>query len=91
MKSLHRVLIKYKSPEGSVQRSILSALQKAIGDATKVLQETTSGAEGQTYSFLQMSLGMRTGVDLAKGEVVMYASLYVYMYVHVPFNRGLEI
>jgi hypothetical protein len=43
---------------------------KAIADATKILQETTSGAEGQTYSLLQLSLGMSTRVDLARGEVV---------------------
>merc|ERR1719231_1533187 len=41
-----------------------------LASAIKTLGETTSGAEGQTYSFLQLSLGMRTGVDLAKGEVV---------------------
>jgi hypothetical protein len=41
-----------------------------IAQATKILQETTSGAEGQTYSFLQMRMQMRTSADLKRSEVV---------------------
>jgi uncharacterized protein YukE len=38
---------------------------KVLAKATEILKSTTSGAVGQTYSFIQM----RTGVDLAQSEV----------------------
>jgi hypothetical protein len=45
---------------------------KAIEEAKKVLTETSSGAESQTYSFVQVNslAGIRTGSDLAGFEVV---------------------
>jgi chromosome segregation ATPase len=43
---------------------------KVIAQATKILQETTSGAVDQSYSFLQLGSGMSTGADLARNEVV---------------------
>merc|ERR1719399_2678018 len=45
---------------------------KVIATAEKILKESTGGAEGQTYSFLQMTAAskMRTRADLAKSEVV---------------------
>jgi hypothetical protein len=48
----------------------------ALAEATKILTETTTGAESQTYSFFQISAGslaglqMRTRSDLAGAEVV---------------------
>jgi hypothetical protein len=39
---------------------------KVIAQAIKILEETTSGAVGQTYSFIQL----RTSADLAKSEVL---------------------
>jgi len=42
---------------------------KAIATARKILEETTSGAEGQTYSFIQLSR-LQTHADLAGLEVV---------------------
>merc|ERR1719498_2292598 len=36
----------------------------------KILQETTSGAVGQSYSFLQLGSQLRTRADLIKAEVV---------------------
>jgi len=44
----------------------------ALGKAKKTLQQMTSGAVGQSYSFLQVasSMRMRTGADLANAEVV---------------------
>merc|ERR1719161_1634936 len=44
----------------------------ALGKAKKILQEMTSGAVSQSYSFLQtmMTTRMRTGADLANAEVV---------------------
>merc|ERR1719414_2670804 len=41
---------------------------KVIAQAKQILTSTTGGAEGQTYSLLQMQ--MRTHSDLAKAEVV---------------------
>jgi len=43
---------------------------KALGQAKKILQDMTGGAEAQTYSFVQLSSTMRTGADLANAEVV---------------------
>jgi len=45
---------------------------KVIATAEKILKESTGGAEGQSYSFLQMasSSRMRTRADLANSEVV---------------------
>jgi len=40
---------------------------KVIAEAKKILQETTSGAVDQTYSFLQTS--MNTQLDLKRGEI----------------------
>jgi cell division protein FtsL len=47
---------------------------KALAEAKKVLEETTSGAESQTYSFVQLgaSAGLRTGVDLARLEALRF-------------------
>jgi len=45
---------------------------KVIAEAKKILVETTSGAEGQTYSFLQVfSSRLQTRADLAHAEVVV--------------------
>jgi hypothetical protein len=46
---------------------------KAIADAKKILEDTTSGAVTQSYSFVQLSSRrsqMRTSVDLKKAEVI---------------------
>jgi len=45
---------------------------KVIAKAKNILQESTGGAEGQTYSLLQMATSskMRTRADLANTEVV---------------------
>jgi len=46
---------------------------KAIADAKKILEDTTSGAVTQSYSFAQLSsrrAQMRTSVDLKKAEVI---------------------
>merc|ERR1719161_1053455 len=45
---------------------------KAFAEAKKILQETTSGAVGQTYSLLQLTARskMQTRTDLANAEVV---------------------
>merc|ERR1719359_1497360 len=43
---------------------------KVIATAEKILKESTGGAEGQTYSFLQLASTMRTRADLANSEVV---------------------
>merc|ERR1719436_2340070 len=46
---------------------------KLIAEATQVLQSSTGGAVGQTYSLLQVSearSNLRTRVDLANAEVV---------------------
>merc|ERR1719389_544387 len=45
---------------------------KALATAKKILQETTGGAEGQSYSFLQVSgtSQLHTGADLRNFEVV---------------------
>merc|ERR1712083_40227 len=44
---------------------------KAIADAKKVLTDTTAGAEGQTYSLLQLTRSkLQTRADLASAEVV---------------------
>merc|ERR1719152_847723 len=45
---------------------------KAIAEAKKILQDTTSGAVGQTYSLLQLTAmsKMQTRTDLANAEVV---------------------
>merc|ERR1719166_430988 len=45
---------------------------KVIAEAKKILVETTSGAEGQTYSFLQVfSSRLQTRADLAHAEGVV--------------------
>merc|ERR1719166_202289 len=45
---------------------------KVIAEAKKILVETTSGAESQTYSFLQVfSSRLQTRADLAHAEVVV--------------------
>merc|ERR1719424_621595 len=43
---------------------------KVIANAVQILKDTTGGAEGQTYSFLQTSSTLRTHTDLARSEVV---------------------
>merc|ERR1711994_255218 len=44
---------------------------KVIAEAKKILVETTTGAEGQTYSFVQVfSSRLQTRADLAHAEVV---------------------
>merc|ERR1719203_1487790 len=43
---------------------------KVIADAKKILTDTTSGAEGQTYSLLQLGSRMQSRADLAGAEVV---------------------
>merc|ERR1719291_841959 len=47
---------------------------KALAEAKKVLVETTSGAESQTYSFVQLgaSAGLRSGVGLARLEALRF-------------------
>jgi len=40
---------------------------KVIAEATAILQKTTGGAEGQTYSFLQL----KSHADLARSEVIV--------------------
>jgi len=58
---------------------------KVIAEAKKILVETTSGAEGQTYSFLQVfSSRLQTRADLAHAEVVvlvMYRELIIVSYL----------
>jgi len=43
---------------------------KTIAEALKILKETTSGAEKETYSLLQIKSTLRTSADLAGSEVV---------------------
>merc|ERR1740130_2162788 len=45
---------------------------KVIAQASSILKETTGGAVGQTYSFIQQASasGIRTDADLARSEVV---------------------
>jgi chromosome segregation ATPase len=43
---------------------------KVIATAQKILKESTDGAEGQTYSFVQVGSKMQTRADLANTEVV---------------------
>jgi hypothetical protein len=45
---------------------------KVIATAEKILKESTSGAVGQTYSLLQVSVGsqLKTRLDLANSEVI---------------------
>jgi len=43
---------------------------KVIATAEKILKESTGGAEGQTYSFVQLASQMQSRVDLANSEVV---------------------
>merc|ERR1719387_3460234 len=45
---------------------------KVIATAEKILKDSTSGAVGQTYSFLQVNTGsqLRTRADLANSEVI---------------------
>merc|ERR1711920_187176 len=44
---------------------------KAIAEALKILTETTSGAEGQTYSFVQLETSrLQSRADLAGREVI---------------------
>merc|ERR1719265_450927 len=43
---------------------------KAIATATKILHETSSGAVGQTYGFLQINSQLKTRADLTNAEVV---------------------
>merc|ERR1719217_1290029 len=45
---------------------------KVIATAEKILKDSTSGAEGQTYSLLQMAAAskMKTHADLANSEVI---------------------
>merc|ERR1719183_794636 len=44
----------------------------AIATATKILEETSAGAVGQTYSFFQIETGskLRTRADLANAEII---------------------
>lgn len=50
-----------------------SAELKVIGDALHILTSTTSGAEGQTYSLLQVKVksNLRSHGDLVKSEVLV--------------------
>jgi len=41
-----------------------------IAEAKKILQETTSGAVGQSYGFLQVGSQLRTRADLVKSEII---------------------
>jgi len=43
---------------------------EVIAKAVEILKSTTSGAEGQTYSLLQVSTGISSHADLARSEVV---------------------
>merc|ERR1719171_672252 len=43
---------------------------KVLAEAKKIVQSTTSGAESQTYSFLQITSQVKTGADLRNLEVV---------------------
>jgi len=43
---------------------------KAIGVATKILHETSGGAAGQAYGFLQINSQLKTRADLMNAEVV---------------------
>jgi len=43
---------------------------KVIAEAKQILKSTTSGAEAQSYSLLQVSSGLQTRADLANIEVV---------------------
>merc|ERR1719263_2522592 len=42
----------------------------AIATAKKVLSETSSGAVGQSYSFIQASSQLQTRTDLANAEII---------------------
>ena len=43
---------------------------KVMGEAIEILKGTTSGAVEQTYSFIQLSSGIRSESDLKRSEVV---------------------
>jgi chromosome segregation ATPase len=43
---------------------------KVIAEATKILKDTTSGADGQTYSLLQVGSAIQSRSDLARSEVI---------------------
>jgi len=43
---------------------------KVIAEAIDVLKSTTSGAVGQSYSFIQLGSNIKDGADLARSEVV---------------------
>merc|ERR1712151_259901 len=43
---------------------------KVIAEAKKIVKESTSGAEGQTYSLLQVASGIKSGRDLVRLEVI---------------------
>jgi len=43
---------------------------KALAGAKKVIEETTGGASGQTYSFIQVASALTSGTDLANFEAV---------------------
>jgi len=43
---------------------------KVIAQAIQILKETTSGAEGQTYSLIQVNSAIQSHADLARSEVV---------------------
>merc|ERR1719171_2446713 len=43
---------------------------KVLAEAKKIVQSTSSGAESQTYSFLQITSQVKTGADLRNLEVV---------------------
>merc|ERR1719253_1779452 len=43
---------------------------KVIATAEKILKDSSSGAEGQTYSFLQVASTMQSRADLKNSEVL---------------------
>merc|ERR1719497_272827 len=45
---------------------------KALATAKKIIEETTAGAEAQSYSFLQLRSGLSSSVDLAHFEAVRF-------------------
>jgi len=53
-----------------VSKTGRAAELKALGDAKKIIQQSSTGAVSQTYSFFQVSSVLRTRADLKNFEVI---------------------
>merc|ERR1712008_198215 len=61
---------------------------KVMAEAKKILVETTSGAEGQTYSFVQVfSSRLQTRADLAHAEVVVLVKRLARNIIRLPLHN----